>query len=222
VKIQIRLTDALEDYITNVSLREPNLLRELRDKTGGLPERERIMQISPEQGQFLHLLVRAVGAKRALEVGTFTGYSLLCTALALPADGTVVACEISKEWAAIALEYCQRAGVADKVDLRIGDARETLAGLVEREGLAASFDFVFIDADKEGYEAYYEAALTLLRSGGLIVVDNVLWHGDVVNDTVQDGETRALRTFNAKLHHDERVDLSLIPFADGLTFALKR
>jgi predicted O-methyltransferase YrrM len=213
------LTDALQSYITDVSLREPDLLRELRDKTAELPERERIMQISPEQGQFLSLLVRAVGAKRALEIGTFTGYSLLCTALALPADGTVVACEISKEWSAIALEYCQRAGVADKVDLRIGDAQETLTGLVDA---AASFDFVFIDADKENYEAYYEAALTLLGSGGLIVVDNVLWHGAVVDDTAQDEETRALRAFNAKLHHDERVDLSLIPFADGLTFALKR
>lgn len=219
MRIQVKLTDALQSYITDVSLREPDLLRELRDKTAELPERERIMQISPEQGQFLSLLVRAVGAKRALEIGTFTGYSLLCTALALPADGTVVACEISKEWSAIALEYCQRAGVADKVDLRIGDAQETLTGLVDA---AASFDFVFIDADKENYEAYYEAALTLLGSGGLIVVDNVLWHGAVVDDTAQDEETRALRAFNAKLHHDERVDLSLIPFADGLTFALKR
>ncbi|MGH3908085.1 MAG: class I SAM-dependent methyltransferase [Pseudonocardiaceae bacterium] len=220
MRIQVELTDTLQSYIADVSLRESDLLCELREKTAALPEH--LMQISPEQGQFLNLLVRAVGAKRALEVGVFTGYSLVVTALALPADGTVVGCDINEEWSAVALEYCERAGVADKVDMRIGDARETLAGLVAQEGAAGSFDFVFIDADKEGYEAYYEAALTLLRPGGLIVVDNVLWHGAVVDDTAQDQETRALRAFNAKLHHDNRVDLSLIPFADGLTFALKR
>ncbi len=220
MRIQIELTDTLQSYIADVSLRESDLLSELREKTAALPER--LMQISPEQGQFLNLLVRAVSAKRALEIGVFTGYSLVATALALPADGTVVGCDINEEWSAVALEYCERAGVADKVDMRIGDARETLAGLVAQEGAAGSFDFVFIDADKEGYEAYYEAALTLLRPGGLIVVDNVLWHGAVVDDTAQDQETRALRAFNAKLHHDKRVDLSLIPFADGLTFALKR
>lgn len=220
MRIQVELTDALQGYIAGVSLREPDVLRELREKTAGLPEH--LMQISPEQGQFLNLLVRAIGVRRALEIGVFTGYSLVCTALALPADGIVVGCDISEEWSAIALDYCERAGVAGKVDLRIGDARETLAGLVAREGAAGSFDFVFIDADKEGYEAYYEAALTLLRTGGLIVVDNVLWHGAVIDETSQDDETRALRAFNAKLHDDQRVDLSLIPFADGLTFALKR
>ncbi len=220
MRIQVELTDTMQSYIAAVSLREPELLRELREKTADLPEH--FMQVSPEQGQFLSLLMRAIGARRALEIGVFTGYSLVCTALALPADGTVVGCDISEEWSAIALEYCERAGVAGKVDLRIGDARETLAGLVAQEGAAGSFDFVFIDADKENYEAYYEAALTLLRTGGLIVVDNVLWHGAVIDETSQDNETCALRAFNTKLHDDKRVDLSLIPFADGLTFALKR
>jgi predicted O-methyltransferase YrrM len=180
------------------------------------------MQISPEQGQFLSVLVKAIGARRTLEVGVFTGYSLLSTALALPDDGQVVALDINAEWSAMALEYCKRAGVADKVELRIGDARQSLAALLREEGAAGSFDFVFIDADKEGYTAYYEAALRLLRPGGLVVVDNVLWHGAVVDDSAQDSETRALREFNLRLHHDERVDLSLIPFADGLTFAVKR
>jgi predicted O-methyltransferase YrrM len=220
MRIQVELTDTLQNYIATISLREPDLLRELRRKTAELPEH--LMQISPEQGQFLTLLVRAIGAKRALEVGVFTGYSLVATALALPSDGIVVGCDISEEWSVIALDYCKRAGVADKVDMRIGDARKTLARLLECEGAAGSFDFIFIDADKQGYEAYYEAALTLLRPGGLIVVDNVLWHGAVVDDTIQDDETRALRAFNAKLHHDKRIDLSLIPFADGLTLALKR
>lgn len=220
MRIQVELTDTLQSYIADVSLREPDLLRELREKTADLPEH--LMQISPEQGQFLSLLVRATGARRALEIGVFTGYSLVCTALALPADGTVVGCDINEEWSALALEYCERAGVAGKVDLRIGDARETLAGLLAQEGAAGSFDFVFIDADKEGYETYYEAALTLLRNGGLIVVDNVLWHGTVIDENSQEDETRALRAFNARLRGDKRIDLSLIPFADGLTFALKR
>jgi predicted O-methyltransferase YrrM len=220
MRTQVELTDTLHSYIADISLRESDLLCELREKTAEIPEH--LMQISPEQGQFLNLLVRAIGAKRALEIGVFTGYSLVATALALPPDGIVVGCDISEEWSAIALDYCKRAGVADKVDMRIGDARETLTGLLKRESAAGSFDFIFIDADKEGYEAYYEAALTLLRPGGLIVVDNVLWHGAVIDDTAQDDQTRALRAFNAKLHHDERVDLSLIPFADGLTFALKR
>lgn len=220
MRIQVELTDTLQSYIADVSLRESDLLRELREKTANLPEH--LMQISPEQGQFLNLLVRAIGARRALEIGVFTGYSLVCTALALPAGGTVVGCDINEEWSAIALEYCERAGVAGKVDLRVGDARGTLAGLLAQEGVAGSFDFVFIDADKEGYETYYEAALTLLRTGGLIVVDNVLWHGAVIDESAQDDETCALRAFNAKLHDDKRVDLSLIPFADGLTFALKR
>lgn len=220
MRIQVELSDAVQDYVADVSLRETDLLRELREKTSELPLH--LMQISPEQGQFLSLLVKAIGARRTLEVGVFTGYSLLSTALALPADGSVVALDLDAGWTATAMEFCGRAGVADKVDLRLGDARQTLAELLREEGAPGSFDFVFIDADKEGYAEYYEAALKLLRPGGLVVVDNVLWHGAVIDPEAQDSETLALRAFNAKLRDDKRVDLSLLPFADGLTFALKR
>lgn len=220
MRIQVDVNEALQDYVAAISLREPDVLRDLRVKTSELPLS--LMQISPEQGQFISLLVKATGAKRALEVGVFTGYSLLATALALPEDGSVVALDISEEWTGIAREFAGRAGVSDKIDLRIGDARESLDALLREEGAAGSFDFVFIDADKENYWAYYEAALTLLRPGGLVVVDNVLWHGAVLDETKQDSETTALRAFNAKVRDDERVELSVLPFADGLTFALKR
>lgn len=220
MRIQVDVNEALQDYVASISLREPDVLGDLRVKTSELPLS--LMQISPEQGQFISLLVKATGARRALEVGVFTGYSLLATALALPEDGSVVALDISEEWTAIAREYADRAGVSDKIDLRIGDARESLDALIGEEGAAGSFDFVFIDADKENYWAYYEAALTLLRPGGLVVVDNVLWHGAVLDETKQDSETTALRAFNAKVRDDERVELSVLPFADGLTFALKR
>lgn len=220
MRIQVDLTESVQDYVAAVSLREPDLLRELRELTGRLPERN--MQISPEQGQFLSLLVRATGARRALEIGVFTGYSLLSTALALPPDGTVTALDISAEWTAIARDFCSRAGVADLVDLRVGDARDSLAALLAEDDAAGSYDFVFIDADKEGYEVYFEAALTLVRPGGLIVADNVLWSGHVVDDSVQDDETRALRAFNTRLRDDKRVDISLLPFADGLSLSVKR
>ncbi|MEV7730042.1 O-methyltransferase [Streptomyces sp. NPDC101733] len=220
MRIQVDVNEAMQDYVASISLREPDLLRELREKTSKLPLS--LMQISPEQGQFLSVLVKAIGAKRALEVGVFTGYSLLATALALPADGHVTALDISEEWTDIARDFAARAGVADKIDLRIGDARESLAALLREDGAAGSYDFVFIDADKENYGAYYEAALTLLRPGGLIVVDNVLWHGAVLDETKQDSETVALRAFNARVRDDKRVELSVLPFADGLTFALKR
>ncbi|WP_042432006.1 class I SAM-dependent methyltransferase [Streptacidiphilus anmyonensis] len=220
MRIQVELNEKLQDYVADVSLRESDLQRELRSVTAKLPLH--LMQISPEQGQFLGVLLRAIGAKRTVEVGVFTGYSLLSTALALPDDGRVVALDISEEWSAMALDYCKRAGVGHKVDLRVGDARASLAALLEQEGEAGSYDFVFIDADKENYYSYYESALELLRPGGLVAVDNVLWHGAVVDESAQDSETRALREFNAELHYDERVDLSVIPFADGLTFAVKR
>ncbi|WP_410650387.1 O-methyltransferase [Amycolatopsis sp. cmx-4-54] len=214
------MTDALQNYIADISLREPAVLRELRETTTELTAAtERIMQVSPEQGQFLRLLVRALGVQRAIEVGTFTGYSLVSIAMGLPPGGTVITCDVNAEWSAIAVEYCKRAGVADKVDARVGDARQTLAAL--QEHARGSFDFVFIDADKEGYETYYEAALELVRSGGLIVVDNVLWHGALLDESQCDSETVALRKFNDRIRDDQRVDLSLIPFADGLTFALK-
>lgn len=220
MRLQVELTDALQDYVADVSLREPEVLRELRAETSRLPLR--LMQVSPEQGQFLRTLLKAIGARRTLEIGVFTGYSLLSTALALPADGRVVGLDISEEWGAMALDYCKRAGVTDKVDLRIGDACASLDHLLKEENAAGTFDFIFIDADKENYAAYYEYGLQLLRPGGLIVVDNVLWHGALLDESAQDSETRALRDFNPRLHHDERVELSLIPYADGLTFAVKR
>ncbi|WP_105970506.1 O-methyltransferase [Streptomyces geranii] len=220
MRIQVDVNEALQDYVADISLREPDLLQELRIRTSELPLA--LMQISPEQGQFISLLVKATGARRALEVGVFTGYSLLSTALALPEGGSVVALDISEEWSAMARDFAERAGVADRIDLRIGDARTSLDALLLEEGAAGSFDFVFIDADKENYEAYFEAALKLLRTGGLIVVDNVLWHGAVLDETQQDSETTALRAFNAKVRDDKRVDLSVLPYADGLTFAVKR
>jgi O-methyltransferase len=219
MRIQVEPTEELQDYIAEVSLREPDLLRELRARTDQLPMR--LMQISPEQGQFLQVLVRALGVRRAIEVGVFTGYSLVSTALALPEDGMVVGCDNNPEWTAVATEFCERAGVADKVDMRIGDAVAVLTELVE-SGAAGTFDFVFIDADKENYENYFELALRLLRTGGLILVDNVLWHGAVIDAAAQDSETKALRAFNERYSNDKRVDISLVPVADGLTFAVKR
>ncbi|WP_052864086.1 O-methyltransferase [Streptomyces niger] len=220
MRVQVAVTEQLQDYVADVSLREPDVLRELRERTAELPLH--LMQISPEEGQFLGVLLKAIGARKAIEVGVFTGYSLIATALALPAGGKVIGLDISEEWATVAREFAGRAGVADRIDLRIGDARESLDALLATEGEAGTYDFFFIDADKENYTAYYEAALTLLRPGGLILVDNVLWHGAVLDETQQDSETTALRAFNARIHHDKRVELSLIPFADGLTFAVKR
>jgi predicted O-methyltransferase YrrM len=220
MRLQVTLNDALQDYISAVSLREPELLRKLREETAKLPFH--LMQVPPEEGQFLSVLVKAVGAKRVLEVGVFTGYSLLSTALALPDDGRVIGLENNEEWGEIALNFCKRAGVAHKVDLRFGDARETLAALLDEDGAVDSFDFVFIDANKEGYQAYFDGTLRLLRPGGLVVVDNVLWHGAVVNSSARDSETRALQEFNARLHDDQRVAISMIPFADGMTLAVKR
>jgi predicted O-methyltransferase YrrM len=214
------LNDTLQDYISDVSLREPGLLAELREETANLPFH--LMQVPPEEGQFLSVLVQAVGARRVLEVGVFTGYSLLSMAQVLPDDGQVIGLEYNPEWAEIARTFCKRAGLGHKVDLRIGDARQTLAALVAEEGAVGSFDFAFIDANKEGYQAYFDGALRLLRPGGLIVVDNVLWHGAVTNPSARDSETRALQEFNARLHDDQRVAISMIPFADGMTLAVKR
>lgn len=215
----IVLTDALYEYLLSVSLREPELLARLRQETA-LQEMSR-MQISPEQGQFMFLLLRLIGARRCLEIGVFTGYSSLVSALALPADGRIVACDISEEWTAIARRYWREAGVEPKIDLRIAPALETLDGLIEA-GEAGRFDFAFIDADKESYLAYYERVLQLLRPGGLLAVDNVLWSGRVADPEVSDADTAALRHFNEALHRDERIDLSLVPIGDGLTLARKR
>ncbi len=215
----LTLTDALYDYLLRNSLREPAVLAELRAETSRLPSSS--MQIAPEQGQFMALLVELIGARRTLEIGTFTGYSSLCVALALPADGTVTACDVSEEYTAVARRYWAKAGVAEKVDLRLAPAVETLDGLLAEER-AGSYDFAFIDADKTGYDAYYERCLVLLRPGGLIAIDNVLWGGDVADPAKTDADTAAIRALNAKLRDDSRVSMSLIPVGDGLLLARKR
>jgi caffeoyl-CoA O-methyltransferase len=179
------------------------------------------MQIAPEQGQFMALLIQLLGATKTLELGVFTGYSSLCVALALPPNGKIVACDVSKEFTNVARRYWQKAGVADKIDLRLAPALETLDWLLA-DGQAETFDFAFIDADKQNYTGYYERSLQLVRPGGLIAVDNVLWSGRVADPSVQDNSTIAIRTFNEKLLQDQRITLSLVPIADGLTLALKR
>ena len=215
----LSLTDRLYDYLLAASLREPPLLAELRAETAKLPMAG--MQISPEQGQFMAFLVETIGARRTLEVGTFTGYSALCVALALPADGKVIACDISEEYTAVGRRYWSRAGVADKIDLRLAPALDTLRRLLA-EGGAGSIDFAFIDADKREYDGYYEAVLKLLRPGGIAAIDNVLWDGAVADATKQDDDTRAIRALNEKLKTDTRISLSLLPIGDGLTLARKR
>jgi caffeoyl-CoA O-methyltransferase len=215
----IMLTDSLYEYLLAVSLREPDLLRQLREETAADPQAR--MQISPEQGQFMGLLARLMGAKRCLEIGVFTGYSSLAMALALPDDGRVVACDVNERWTSVARRYWAAAGVAHKIDLRLATAMETLDRLVGA-GQAGSFDFAFIDADKENYVGYYERSLVLLRSGGLIVADNTLWSGRVADPEDAEPDTVALRHFNEHLHHDERIDLSLVPIGDGLTLARKK
>ena len=213
------MTDALHDYLLSVSLRETDVQRQLREDTARLPEAG--MQLSPEQGQFLQLLVRLTGARRCLEIGTFTGYSALAVALALRDDGFITACDVSETWTDMAWRYWQAAGVAHKIFLRLAPARETLDALLEQDQ-AGLYDFAFIDADKEGYLDYYERALRLLRTGGLIAVDNTLWSGRPADPAVTDADTAAIRAFNRRLHADTRVDLSVLPVGDGLTLARKR
>jgi caffeoyl-CoA O-methyltransferase len=212
------LSDTLYRYLLDNSVREPDILRQLREETAADPMAR--MQIGPEQGQFMQLLVRLMGARRCLEVGVFTGYSSLAVALALPGDGRVVACDISEEWTAVARRYWSAAGMADKIDLKLGPALKTLEQLVHA-GAAASFDFAFIDADKANYQAYFERALTLVRTGGLIAVDNTLWQGAVADFNCRDKDTEAIRAFNLQLKEDPRVFQSLVPIGDGLTLALK-
>ena len=213
------LEQHLADYIQSISLREPDILKQLREETAKLSMAQ--MQISTEQGQFMALLAQLMGAKKTLEIGVFTGYSALAVALALPDDGKVIACDISEEYTAIAKDFWERAGVSEKIDLRIAPALETLDQLIS-EDETGSFDLAFIDADKRNYENYYERALRLLRPGGLILIDNVLWSGKVVDPTITDKQTQAIREFNQKLHQDSRISLSLIAIADGLTLVLKR
>jgi predicted O-methyltransferase YrrM len=218
-KRTIRLDDRLYEYLLQVSLREAPILRRLREETSRLPNAG--MQISPEQGQFMALLIKITGARRVLEIGTYTGYSALAMAMALPPNGGIIACDLSAEWTAVAARYWAEAGVAGQIDLRLAPALETTAALLEAgEGL--TFDFAFIDADKERYGDYYEASLRLLRPGGLIAVDNTLWNGRVAEDAAQDPDTLAIRAFNEQLKSDPRIDLSLVPIGDGLTLARKR
>ena len=213
------MSDTLGAYMQSVSLREPDVLTRLREETSRLSMS--MMQIAPEQGQFMQLLVKALGIRRAIEVGVFTGYSTLCVALAMPNDGRIVACDVNKKWTDIAQRYWKEADVDNKIELRLAPALETLDTLIG-EQLQNKFDFAFIDADKEGYKDYYERALALIRPGGLIAIDNTLWNGNVADESNQTESTQAIRDINRHVHTDERVDISLLPIGDGLTLALKR
>ena len=212
------IDEKLYDYILEVSLREIPVLTRLRQETASMPETE--MQISPDQGQFMSLLVKLIGARKIVEVGCFTGYSSTVMAQALPEDGRLVTCDISEQFTTIAQRYWREAGVSDKIELRLGDAGESLKDLLQDE--AGTFDLTFIDADKTHYAAYVDDCLLLLRPGGLMLIDNVLWQGRVAEPTEKDDSTFAIRKLNTALRNDERVDLSLLSIGDGLTLARKR
>lgn len=215
----IAMTEALYGYMLGATVREPELLARLRHETAALPSGG--MQISPEQGQLMRLLIELTGARRALEVGVFTGYSSTVVALSLPGDGELVACDVSHEWTAIARRYWREAGVESKIELIVQPALATLEQLLVA-GQAGSFDFAFIDADKERYDAYYERCLSLLRPGGLLAIDNALWGGAVADPDDHDTATRALRALNQKIADDRRVTSSLVPIGDGLYLVRKR
>jgi len=226
-KSDLQASSQLHNYLLSMSLREQPVLAELREVTAKEPNA--IMQIPPEQGQFMALLVKMIGAKKTLEVGTYTGYSTLSVALAMPDDSTTITCDINETWTAIAQNFWQKAGVANKIDLRLGAALETLDQLLD-EGHENSFDFAFIDADKSNYDGYYEKALRLLRAGGVMAIDNVFLFGSVVDPTLLDDTMRgriadsdilAIHTLNSKIKHDKRVDISMLPIADGLTLVRK-
>ncbi len=212
------LDDRLWSYLCRVSLRESPLLAELRAETGQMPAAE--CQISPEQGQFMALLVRLLGVRRALEIGTFTGYSSLAVAMALPDDGCLLCCDVSEQWTSVARRYWQRAGVAHKIGLRLGPALQTLESMTSN-GEKGSFDFAFVDADKTGYREYYERCLELLRPGGLVMFDNMLWEGKVADPHAHDEDTRAIRELNANVSADHRVASSLLQIGDGVLLAMK-
>lgn len=215
----IKVDTSINRYIIAHLEPEAPVLQALQRETSTMEGAQ--MQISHEQARFMTLLLKAMGAKRTLEVGVYTGYSTLITAAALPADGTVIACDTSAEWTAVARRYWQQAGVAEKIDLRLAPAQETMRALLA-QGAAKSFDFVFIDADKTGYDAYYELALQLLRPGGLIMLDNCLWNGSVVDASVQDEDTVAIRVLNDKIARDARVHSYLAPVGDGVYLVYKR
>ncbi len=218
-KQSLGLDHRLYEYLLSVSLREAEVLTKLRQETS--QHAASIMQIPPEQGQFMALLIKLLGAKKTLDIGVFTGYSSLVVALALPEDGKVIACDCDPHSTAIARRYWQEAGVAHKIDFRLAPALDTLDQLIA-EGESGSFDFAFIDADKRNYSNYYERSLTLLRPGGIVAIDNVLWFGNAADPEDTDKRTVAIRELNQQLHQDSRVDISMLPIADGLTLALKR
>ena len=212
------LTDRLFDYLIDASLREPEVLTRLREETARLPAGE--CQISPEQGQFMRLLVGLLGARRAIEIGTFTGFSSLSVALAMPDDGRVICCDVSEEWTSIARRYWREAGVEHKIELRLAPAQETLRAMLA-DGHRDSFDFAFIDADKSAYRSYYESCLRLVRPGGLIMLDNMLWEGKVADPGRKDGDTVAIRELNEFVKSDDRVASSLLQVGDGVLIALR-
>jgi len=215
----LNLDETLYQYLLDHSLRESALLRKLREVTS--QQEMSVMQIAPEQGQFMALLVELLGAERIIEVGTYTGYSALCMAQAMPAHGELVCCDVSEEWTDIARRFWRDAGVEERIRLHIAPALNTLDSLIEQGG-QGRFDMAFIDADKTNYLNYYERCLALLRQGGLLLFDNTLWDGAVADPDDQDADTQALRELNDRLHEDERVSISLVPIGDGLTLARKR
>jgi O-methyltransferase len=215
----IGISDELAAYVVKFGTREPDVLARLREETARIPQHG--MQIAPEEGAFLALLVELTGARRCIEVGTFTGYSSTAMALALPEDGQLVCCDVSEDWTSLARRYWDEAGVAAKIDLRIGPAATTLDQLLT-DGQEDRFDLAFIDADKSGYDGYYELLLRLVRPGGLIALDNTLRDGEVLNENATDEDTRAIQALNAKLAGDERITLCLLPVADGVTLARRR
>jgi len=211
--------ETLARYLRETGQRDQPILAALREETAQLPRG--LMQITPEQGAFMANLVRMTGARKTLEIGTFTGYSTLVVAMALPDVGKVIACDVSEEWTSVGRRYWEQAGVADKIDLRLQSADRTLEELIAA-GESDTFDFAFIDADKNNYDTYYEHCLTLVRTGGVIAIDNVLWGGAVADESRQDEDTMALKALNSKVLDDPRVDINMLPIGDGLTLAVKR
>ena len=218
-KSSITLTEELYKYLLSVSLRDDSLMEKLRIETDQLEMG--LMQVSPDQGQFMAMLIKLIRAKQIIEIGTFTGYSTLCMAKSLPEDGNLIACDISEEWTNMAKPYWEQAGVSNKIDLRIAPAIETLSDLINK-GHTNRFDFAFIDADKTNQLEYYELCLQLLRPGGLLAIDNTLWGGSVIDSTNNEESTVAIRDFNQFVYDDNRVDISLVPIGDGLTLAQKK
>lgn len=214
------LSDDVLEYVRAMSVREGDVFVRLREETAELTDRPG-MQISPELGAFMQLIIKLMEARKGIEVGTFTGYSTLCMALAMPDYGRVVSCEVNGEWASIARRYWRAAGVEDRIELKIAPAAETMESLVT-SGQAGSFDVIFVDADKRGYDTYYELSLKLLRPGGLVMIDNVLWGGSAADPERTDETTMAIKALNEKIRHDNRVTIAMVPIGDGVTLARKR